>query len=287
MQCVCADSDVLPCCSALWAMFTFFRKPKICKLRTLLGGGQKYGVAARSVQELVEKGCKKFQLPPVGCQICLYDDGTQVTEGYFKKIPDNTELVLLTAGQTWQGYVSEIDSFLNSFYKKQDTIIEAVQQLLSDEQAPQRQKILVDLIQNLKENIAAESRDEDQDWFEGIEARFKNKSSYMRYNCESRIRSYMKEVESYTSAVDAEAQDDYKRIAGVMWNKLKSMKYNGSYFDRCEPDKTSRLCTPEGWFSCEDRKETCCCSSPGRSCERTEWEGAELGILLPAVIYCG
>ncbi|XP_030077945.1 DNA fragmentation factor subunit beta [Microcaecilia unicolor] len=232
-----------------WSLL--FSQPKLCKLRTLQGGGQKYGIAARSVRELMEKGCKKFQLPPVGCQVCLYEDGTELSEGYFKKIPDNTEVVLLTEGQTWQGYVSEMDCFLNSFYKNQETVVEAAQRLLSDEQAPQRQKILADLIQTLRENIAAETREEDKEWFEGIEPRFKNKSSYMRYSCESRMRSYMKEVENYTSAVDQRAQDEYKRIAELLWNELKSKKYNGSYFDRREMDESSRLCTPEGWFFCK------------------------------------
>nr|XP_033777721.1 DNA fragmentation factor subunit beta isoform X2 [Geotrypetes seraphini] len=190
-------------------------------------------------------------LSPESCQVCLYEDGTELTEGYFKKIPDNTEVVLLTAGQTWQGYVSEIDYLLNSFYKHQDTLMEAAERLLSDEQAPQRQKILSDLIQNLRENIAAETREEDKDWFEGIEPRFKNKSSYMRYSCESRMRSYMKEVESYTSTVEPNAQDEYKKIAYVIWNELKLKKYNGSYFDRREVDESARLCTAEGWFSCE------------------------------------
>ncbi|XP_069466356.1 DNA fragmentation factor subunit beta isoform X2 [Ambystoma mexicanum] len=183
--------------------------------------------------------------------MCLYEDGTELTEEYFRSIPDNTELVLLTPGQTWQGYVSDINQLLNSFYKQQDDIVEAAQKLLSDEQqGPKRRKILVDLIQSLNENILAETRDEDGQWFEGIEPRFKNKSSYMKYNCESRIRGYMREVESYASTLGPKEQAEYKQIAEIMWNELKSMKFNGCYFDRRE-EETRRLCTSEGWFSCQ------------------------------------
>ncbi|XP_053546382.1 DNA fragmentation factor subunit beta [Bombina bombina] len=220
---------------------------KIFKIRTLKSN-EKYGIACKDLKELKQKGCKKFQLPLSATRVCLYDDGTEVSDQYLKRIPDNTELVLLREGETWQGCITDIDRFLNAFYKKQTDIVEAAKKLLSDENAPQRQKMLVDFIHNLNENIMAESREEDKPWFEGIELRFKNKSSYMRYTCESRIRSYMKEVERYS--IDPVAKDEYKRIAEIMCSELKAIKYNGSYFDRME-QKTNRLCTSEGWFSCQ------------------------------------
>ncbi|XP_034609292.1 DNA fragmentation factor subunit beta isoform X2 [Trachemys scripta elegans] len=161
-------------------------RPKAFKIRSLRGP-QKYGVAGRSLPELLRKGGKLLQLSVPDCRLCLYEDGTELTEGYFHSIPDNTDLVLLAPGETWQGC---------------------------------------------------------------IESRFKNKSSYMRYSCESRIRSYMKEVSSSTSAVHPAAQAEYKRITDFMLDKLKSVKYNGCYFDRRE-EEAVRLCTTEGWFSCQ------------------------------------
>lgn len=84
----------------------------------------------------------------------------------------------------------------------------------------------------------------------GLESRFRNKSGYLRYSCESRIRGYLREVSAYTSAVDAAARGEFERVLSFMSQKLKSVKYHGSYFDRgAEPG--SRLCTPEGWFSCQ------------------------------------
>lgn len=44
---------------------------------------------------------QSIQLPVVGTGVCLYSDGTKVTEKYFHTLPDNTELVLLPKGQTW------------------------------------------------------------------------------------------------------------------------------------------------------------------------------------------
>ncbi|KFZ46127.1 DNA fragmentation factor subunit beta, partial [Antrostomus carolinensis] len=155
---------------------------------------------------------------------------------------------------------SDIERFLAAFCEQRAAVVEAARKLLSDERAPRRQKLLADLIHNLSGNIPAEGRREDEKWFEGLESRFKNKSSYMRYSCESRIRSYMKEVSSFISSVHPTARDAYKGIIDLMSDKLKSVKYNGCYFDRRE-EEAVRLCTAEGWFSCQgpfDRADCPC-----------------------------
>ncbi|XP_032614607.1 DNA fragmentation factor subunit beta isoform X2 [Hylobates moloch] len=215
------------------------QKPKSVKLRALRSP-RKFGVAGRSCQELPERGSR----------LCLYEDGTELTEDYFPSVPDNAELVLLTSGQAWQGYVSDIGRFLSAFHEPQVGLIQAAQQLLCDEQAPQRQRLLADLLHNVSQNIAAETRAEDPPWFEGLESRFQSKSGYLRYSCESRIRSYLREVSSYPSTVGAEAQEEFLRVLGSMCQKLRSVQYNGSYFDRGAKGG-GRLCTPEGWFSCQ------------------------------------
>ena len=57
-------------------------------------------------------------------------------------------------------------------------------------------------------------------------------------------------VSASASTVGAEAQEEYVRIVGLMCRKLRAEQYHSSYFDRgAEAD--SRLCTPEGWFSCQ------------------------------------
>ncbi|XP_005986103.1 DNA fragmentation factor subunit beta [Latimeria chalumnae] len=241
-------------------MFGIFttKKLKIFKLRSA-NSDQKYGIAAKNMKDLLHKGCKIFQITKSGCRLCLYEDGTELSENYFQNLPANTELVILAAGQTWNGYAYDIVQVLNDFDEKQDEIIKAAQTLLSDEQAPKRRKILQDLVYNLNENSSAETKEEDKQWFEGVESRFKSKSDYMNYSCQSRIRSYMKEVDGYTTRVNPTSREEYKRIAEVMLQQLKSAKYNGCYFDRRE--KTKRLCTREGWFSCQGAFDTEQCST--------------------------
>uniref|UniRef100_A0A8C5XG08 DNA fragmentation factor subunit beta n=1 Tax=Microcebus murinus TaxID=30608 RepID=A0A8C5XG08_MICMU len=74
-------------------------KAKSVKLRALRSP-RKFGVAGRSCQEVLRKGCLRFQRPETGSLhrlwLCLYEDGTELTEDYFPSIPDNAEL-------TWQG----------------------------------------------------------------------------------------------------------------------------------------------------------------------------------------
>ncbi|XP_059731343.1 DNA fragmentation factor subunit beta isoform X3 [Bos taurus] len=177
-------------------MSAVLRKPKTFKLRSL-HSEKKFGVAGRSCEEVLRKGCQRLQLPIPGSRLCLYEDGTELTGDYFWSAPDNSELVLLTAGQTWQGC---------------------------------------------------------------LESRFRSKSGYLRYSCESRIRSYLREVTSGASLVGAEAREEYLRLVGSMQQKLQAAQYNSSYFDR-GAKAGRRLCTPEGWFSCQGPFDVDDCTS--------------------------
>nr|KAF6504649.1 DNA fragmentation factor subunit beta [Rousettus aegyptiacus] len=230
-------------------MSALSRKPKTFKLRAL-HSQKKFGVAGRSCQEVLRKGCLLLQLPVPGSRLCLYEDGTELTGDYFWSVPDNAELVLLTKGQSWQGYVSDISCFLSMFHEPHAGLIQAARQLLSGERAPLRQKLLADLLHTVSENSGAETRAEDPPWFEGLESRFRSKSGYLRYSCESRIRSYLREVSCHAPAVGAEAREEYVRVVDAMGQKLRAAQYNGGYFDR-GAKAGGRLCTPEGWFSCQ------------------------------------
>ncbi|NWS69585.1 DFFB factor, partial [Crotophaga sulcirostris] len=145
---------------------------------------------------------------------------------------------------------SDIEQLLGACCERRGAVVEAARALLAGEQAPGRRRLLADLIHNLSENSQAEGKEQDHTWFEGLESRFKNKSSYMRYSCECRIRSYLREVSSFLPNVHPTARDAYKKIIDLMSDKLKSVKYNGCYFDRRE-EEAARLCTAEGWFSCQ------------------------------------
>lgn len=58
------------------------------------------------------------------------------------------------------------------------------------------------------------------------------------------------QVTSGASLVGTEAREEYLRLVGSMQQKLQAAQYNSSYFDR-GAKAGRRLCTPEGWFSCQ------------------------------------
>ncbi|KAL6119989.1 dffb [Pungitius sinensis] len=221
---------------------------------------KKYGVAAQNLKELLKKGCEKLQLPSPGAHICLYSDGTIVTEEFFQTLPDNTELVLLCRDQTWSGVVSDIGRLLSTD-RHADALIEAAKGLLSDERSPKRRKVLTDLLLNLEDKCEVEEREHDEDWFRGVDPRFKTKSAYMKFNCGSRIRSYMKEVDAATKTIQrAAVRAEYLKTTQRLAEMLRSAKHNGGYFDRTEKE-AHRLCTRAGWFTCQGSFEQKACQS--------------------------
>ncbi|XP_029910826.1 DNA fragmentation factor subunit beta [Myripristis murdjan] len=240
-------------------MSGLFKKSKPVKLRGL-NETKKYGIAAKNLAELLKKGCKLLKVPLGGSRVCVYADGTEVTEEYFHALPDNTELVLLSGPQTWSGVVCDIDLVLSAD-RHSDQLIQAAKGLLSDEQSPKRRKLLADLLLSLEDSSELESREDDEDWFKGVDTRFKTKSAYMRYNCENRIRGYVKEVDGVTKSIQKpKVMAEFVKTKKCLMDMLKSANYNGCYFDRTEKE-ANRLCTPEGWFTCQGAFDQDLCSS--------------------------
>ncbi|KAM9855661.1 DNA fragmentation factor subunit beta [Aulostomus maculatus] len=240
-------------------MFGLLKRSKPVKIRSC-SENRKYGVAAKDVKELLKKGCQILELPLSGAHVCLYADGTIVTDEFFKTLPDNSELVLLSRDQTWHGAVCDIGLLLNTD-QHGDGLIEAAKRLLSDEQSPKARKILTELLQCLEDRSDLESRDEDQDWFRGVDPRFKTKSAYMKFNCANRIRGYMKEMDEATKTVEkAKVRAEALKTSKCLAEMLKSASYNGCYFDRTEKE-LRRLCTREGWFTCQGSFDQKVCPS--------------------------
>ncbi|XP_043531472.1 DNA fragmentation factor subunit beta isoform X2 [Chiloscyllium plagiosum] len=151
-----------------------------------------YGIVARDLEDLMTKGCQKLQIPRQRCRLCLYKDGTEVHADNFSCLEDNCKLIFLEQGQQWNG---EICYCLNKIFHDQNNeeLIMIARQMLSDETEPRRKMLLQYIVQNTAGNITAENRKDDQEWFEGLESRFKTKSDYMRFSCGRRMRNYLTE----------------------------------------------------------------------------------------------
>lgn len=55
-----------------------------------------------------------FQLPVPGSRLCLYEDGTEVTDDCFPGLPSDAELLLLTAGETLHGTQTPVKNHIKS-----------------------------------------------------------------------------------------------------------------------------------------------------------------------------
>lgn len=63
--------------------------------------------------------------------------------------------------------LGDLGRLLSVLHRPQAALVQAARQLLEDEQAPLRRRLLADLLSTVSENIAAETRSQDPPWFEG------------------------------------------------------------------------------------------------------------------------
>lgn len=59
-------------------------------------------------------------------------------------------------------------------------------------------------------------------------------------------------MQNSASSVGPASREEYNKLIETLNKELKAAGYNGCYFDRTE-HKAKRLCTEEGWFSCQVR----------------------------------
>ncbi|XP_072100834.1 DNA fragmentation factor subunit beta isoform X1 [Mobula birostris] len=222
----------------------------------------KYGIVAHSLDELLQKGCKKLQLPPNKCRVCLSEDGTEIDAEYFLTLKDNCELVILEEGQEWkEGFLVSLDIVCNSLNSKDsEKLTQVANQELLGERSAKRRKLLQEFIMLAGENISAENRKEDPDWFKDVESRFKTKSQYMRYNCACRMRNYLREVKEHGKKLGGDIGEVYDSFVKRIERHLKDKRFNEWYFDRNAAKKEGTpLCDSKGEFKCQGSYDKSSC----------------------------
>ncbi|XP_072334591.1 DNA fragmentation factor subunit beta isoform X2 [Scyliorhinus torazame] len=218
---------------------------------TSLKADRKYGIVAGDLENLMDKGCQKLQLSRKGCRVCLFEDGTEVDADYFSCLEDNCKLIILEQGQKWDGeFRYYLNKILHEYDNSNDELITTANRMLSEEIRPRKRKLLQYFVEDSTENITAENREDDQKWFEGLNSRFKTKSDYMRFSCGRRMRNYLTEVKNHADKLEGDMKKNYCVFVKEIERHLRQNKFNGCYFDRRAKDN-NRLCTPNGWFTCQ------------------------------------
>ncbi|XP_066296804.1 DNA fragmentation factor subunit beta-like [Branchiostoma lanceolatum] len=216
---------------------------------------QKYGVAAQDLNDLIAKGCKVLKVPIKGCKICLQQDGTVInSREFFQALPPLSVLVFLRKGEKWTGddFGKMIKSLLEAPEDpvRKQQLQDSLEDMIAKESSPERVHALNLYLQSLPDNIDAETREEDPDWFEGLEKRYKTKSQVMACSAQGRMRGYYSKTKEFISNLeDPITKIILKRALENFRPCLKKNGYHGDYFRRTAKPK-KRLCTQAGWFVC-------------------------------------
>lgn len=229
---------------------------------------KRVGVGCLTLQELVQKGCKKLSIDNslVSKVVVKLEDGTTVDdEAYFATLPQNTVLLLCLPGEeivTLAEMIYDALQKLNTEYFR----AAALSYKFLTEDMKKKFRVLGDMITK-QEDISRRDkshRKDDPDWFKGLDTNAETKEQFMFRKAQDRIRGYL-----YKSCDDLKKSPEYKenveirlrldRTMEFFRRKLSYVHYFGSYFDRKWPKESARLCNPDGNFQCQGVwRKTCC-----------------------------
>ncbi|KAK8377351.1 hypothetical protein O3P69_013764 [Scylla paramamosain] len=192
---------------------------------------RKCGVVAANYREFLKKCRKKFNLKKHEAIIVTLDDRTEVDKEYFRVLVNGTELFISKAKDfETVDYIHQLASFLHACLDRQPQLHNKVMSYLQEPVSSKQAATLLEVIaKNTYDSIAQTSKDNDPEWFKGLDTRFKTKEAVMRNSAETRMRV----------------------IYNTPREKLHKSKYNASYFDRSAVLETERLCDSHGTFECE------------------------------------
>ena len=81
--------------------------------------------------------------------------------------------------------------------EQQDNISEKVKELLSGENSEVVNRALRDYISLLDSNVHLESRQDDQEWFNGLHKKYQTKEAVMKHGAKARIGNYYQKTREY------------------------------------------------------------------------------------------
>ncbi|XP_046572626.1 DNA fragmentation factor subunit beta-like [Haliotis rubra] len=219
-----------------------------------VGREVRIGVAAKNFEDLKKKGCEKLELNPDDVTVVIEDDGTVVdSESFFKKLPAQTVFVFLKKGQVWNGAGAVIHEALTKLLSatRRNELANQIRDLMEDDKAPEKVHIMSQYLDMLDTDVESEHRHENEDWFEGLNKKYKTKSEVMRNSAQTRIRSYYNSAkEQIEKDADAKNKPMLLELLEELYEELKSQDFHGTYFDRRAKPR-ERICDNKGWFLCQ------------------------------------
>ncbi|RZF32649.1 hypothetical protein LSTR_LSTR004077 [Laodelphax striatellus] len=216
---------------------------------------QLYGVASSSLKDLIIKGSKKLNIKNDKEVTVHLNDGTHVdTQEYFNTLSSQTVLIFKKPGEN---IITGADLIYNVLKTANIDVLRAAVQVQNffDDKIKEKVRILSSVVEKEQESsdkTLCSSRDEDPDWFTGLETNAQTKESFMFRRSQDRIRGYL-----YKSQADLKKNPEVLNNALVLKvveesfstfkELLRKDRYFGCYLDRSE---SSAMCNKEGEFAC-------------------------------------
>ncbi|EDO49838.1 predicted protein [Nematostella vectensis] len=192
------------------------------------------------------------------------EDGTDVEdEDYFDTLPPQTVLVIVRPDEDWDGYLTILKHATQKVFRamsKRDQIVDQIRDLMTGDESSEMYSVMAAFLNQLQENIEAETKEDDPLWFEGVSASFQTKEDAMKASAQSRIRNYFSTAKEYIEKEGSKRSKPLLLAAlSNFQQQLKKDHYFGSYFVRsaCE---SQRLCCSDGWFNCMGKFDSSHCT---------------------------
>lgn len=214
---------------------------------------RKCGVVAANYKEFLKKCRKKFNLKKHDEITITLDDRTEVDKEYFAFLADGTKLIISKSKDfETADYIHQLASFLHACLDRQPQLHHKVMSALQEPVSSKQAAVLLEVIAKATDDSMAQaSKDNDAEWFKGLDTRFKTKEAVMRNSAEARMRGYLDCTKRELLAENPPPDSPENNAILFFKEKLRKSKYNASYFDRSAVSEKERLCDSQGLFECE------------------------------------
>ncbi|XP_068234494.1 DNA fragmentation factor subunit beta [Palaemon carinicauda] len=209
---------------------------------------RKIGIVTSSYKGFVRKCRKKFDVKEEDLFITL-DDDTEVDEEYFEVLENGVKLYMKFREKKEESYpLYQLAEFLQKCLLNQPDLHKKVTEYLMK---PEQSGAVLGILARVAESSCSPSKkEEDLDWFKGLNTKFKTKESVMRNSAETRMRGYLELVKKVLLPEKPPTSSPCRYAVNFFKERLSKSRYNADYFDRSAASH-ARLCDANGLFECE------------------------------------
>ncbi|XP_047497157.1 DNA fragmentation factor subunit beta-like isoform X2 [Penaeus chinensis] len=193
-------------------------------------------------------------------KVTLSDD-TEIDEEYFEFVSSGSELHVASSSEETPKEVQALATFLHHCLQNQPQVYDRIMGILRESsQSPKGAEILGLLSVLSQDSASVSDRKCDQEWFKGLDTKFKTKESVLRNSAEMRMRGYFEQAKKELLADGPSSSGPARQAIEFFRQELKSCGHNAAYFDR-SASKCLRLCNSDGLFECEGQYDSPRCFS--------------------------